>query len=175
MLTARSAHGIHCTLSKCLLHDSYTPNITYEIFHQLHTKNLILSKLTNWRQEEKGTAEDEMIGWHHLLNGHMFEPGPCFCDGQRSLACCNSWGRKESNMTERLNWTGLNILNMGFPGGSVVKNLPAKAGDAVDMGSIPGSGRAPEEGHGNPLQYSWVENPMDRGAWQATVNGFAKE
>ena len=56
----------------------------------------------------------------------------------------------------------------------MVKNLPAKAGDAVDMGSIPGSGRAPEEGHGNPLQYSCLENPMDRGAWRATVHGVTK-
>ena len=53
----------------------------------------------------------------------------------------------------------------GFPGGSVVKNLPANAGDARDMGSIPRSGRAPERGNGNPLQYSCLENPVDRGAW----------
>ena len=52
----------------------------------------------------------------------------------------------------------------------VVKNLPANAGDLRDMGSIPGLGRSPGEGHGNPLQYSCLENPMDRGAWQATVH-----
>ena len=61
---------------------------------------------------------------------------------------------------------------MGFPGGSVVKNLPANAGD---MGLIPGSGRSPGEGNGNPLQYSCLENPMDRGAWWATVHGVTKE
>ena len=60
---------------------------------------------------------------------------------------------------------------MGFPGSSVVKNLPANSGD---MGSIPGLGRSPGEGNGNPLQYSLLENPMDRGAWQATVCGVAK-
>ena len=60
---------------------------------------------------------------------------------------------------------------MGLPGGSVVKNLPANAGDA---GSIPGSGRSSGGGHGNALQYSCLENPMDRGAWQA-VHGVAKE
>ena len=60
----------------------------------------------------------------------------------------------------------------GFPGGSVGKNPPANAGDA---GSIPGLGRLPEEGNGNPLQYSGLENPMDRGAWQATVHEAAKE
>ena len=53
---------------------------------------------------------------------------------------------------------------MGFPGVSVVKNLPANAGD---MGSIPGSGKSPEEGNGNPLQYSCQGNPMDRGVWWA--------
>ena len=57
---------------------------------------------------------------------------------------------------------------MSFPGGSVVKNLPA---NAVDEGSIPGSGRSPGEGNGNPLQYSCLENPMDGGAWWATVRG----
>ena len=51
----------------------------------------------------------------------------------------------------------------------VVKNPPANAGDSRDTGSIPGSGRSPGEGNGNPLQYSCLENPMDRGAWQATV------
>ena len=49
---------------------------------------------------------------------------------------------------------------MGFPGGAVVKNLPASAGDIKDTGSIPGSGRSPGEGHGNPLQYSCLENPQ---------------
>ena len=50
----------------------------------------------------------------------------------------------------------------------VVKNQPANAGDAIDVGSIPGSGRSPGEGSGNPHQYSCLENPMDRGVWQAT-------
>ena len=59
-----------------------------------------------------------------------------------------------------------------FPGGSVVKNPPDNAGDP---GSIPGWGSSPGEGNGNPLQYSCLENPMDRGAWQATVHGVAEE
>ena len=59
----------------------------------------------------------------------------------------------------------------GFPGGSAVKNLPANAGDVV---LIPGSGRFPRGGNDNPLQYSSLENPMDRGVWQATVLGVAK-
>ena len=56
----------------------------------------------------------------------------------------------------------------------IVKNLPANAGDTGDTGSIPGLGRSPGEGHGNPLQYSYLETPMDRGAWQATVDGVEK-
>ena len=56
----------------------------------------------------------------------------------------------------------------------MVKNLPATAGAAGDMGSIPGSGRSPREGNGNPLQYSCLRNPMDRGAWWATVHEVAK-
>ena len=56
----------------------------------------------------------------------------------------------------------------------VVKNLPAKAVDVRDTGGIPGSGRSPGGGHGNPLQYSCLENPIYRGAWQATVHRFAE-
>ena len=56
----------------------------------------------------------------------------------------------------------------------VVKNLPATAGDIRDVGSIPGSGRSPRGGHGNPLQYSCLENPMARGAWWATVHRVVK-
>ena len=56
----------------------------------------------------------------------------------------------------------------------VVKNLPANAGDTRDVGFIPGSARSPGRGNGNPLQYSCLENPMDRGAWWATVHGVAK-
>ena len=55
----------------------------------------------------------------------------------------------------------------------MIKNLPANAGEIRDAGSIPGLGRSPGRGHGNPLQYSCLENPMDRGAWRATVHGFA--
>ena len=56
----------------------------------------------------------------------------------------------------------------------MVKNLPANARDARDMGLIPGLGRSPGEGNGNPLQYSCLENPMNRGAWRATVHGVAE-
>ena len=58
----------------------------------------------DWRREEKGTTEDEMIGWHHWLNGHEFEQASGVGDGQGGLACCSPWGRKEMDTTERLNW-----------------------------------------------------------------------
>ena len=59
----------------------------------------------------------------------------------------------------------------GFPGGSMVKNPPSNAGEAGNVGLIPGLGRSPGGGHGNPLQYSCLENPMDREAWWAIVHG----
>ena len=62
----------------------------------------------DWRWEEKGTTEDEMARWHHHLNGHEFEWTPGVGGGQGGLACCNSWGHKESDTTEWLNWTELN-------------------------------------------------------------------
>ena len=54
----------------------------------------------DWGQEEKGTTDDEMAGWHHQLNGHEFELALGVGDGQGSLVCCSSWGRRESDMTE---------------------------------------------------------------------------
>ena len=57
----------------------------------------------DWRQEEKGMTENEMVGWHHRLNGHEFEQAPGDGEGQGSLACCSPRGGKESNMTEWLN------------------------------------------------------------------------
>ena len=64
----------------------------------------------DWRQEEKGMTEDEMVGWHHWLNGHGFGWTLGVGDGQGCLACCGSRGGKESDMTEWLNWTELKIL-----------------------------------------------------------------
>jgi len=61
----------------------------------------------DWGREEKGMTEDEMVVWHHRLNGHGFGWTPGVGDGQGGLACCDSWGRKESDTTEWLNWTEL--------------------------------------------------------------------
>jgi len=62
----------------------------------------------DWRWEEKGMTEDEMAGWRHWLDGHEFVQAPGVGDGQGSLACCNPWGHKELDTTERLIWTELN-------------------------------------------------------------------
>ena len=92
----------------------------------------------------------------------VFLPGES--NGQRSLAGYSPWGHTESDTTERLHF-------LFFYHAGEVKTY---AGDIRDAGSIPGSRRSPEA-NGNPLQYSYLENPMDRGAWQATVHGIAKE
>ena len=77
-----------------------------------HAKSWLIGKDSDagrdWRQEEKGTTEDEMARWHHRLDGHEFEWTPGVGGGQRGLVCCGSWGCKESDMTERLKWTELN-------------------------------------------------------------------
>ena len=71
----------------------------------------------DWRQEEKGMTEDEMVGWNHWLSGHDFEP-TLENRGQGSLVCCSPWGHKESDMTERLNWTDLYLGKGVWPQGS---------------------------------------------------------
>ena len=74
-----------------------------------HVKSWLIGKDSeagrDWGQEEKGTTEDEMAGWHHQLNRHEFGWTLGVGDGQGGLACCDSWGRKESDTTEGLNWT----------------------------------------------------------------------
>ena len=72
-----------------------------------HAKSSVIGKnpdaWRDWGQEEKGTTEDEKAGWNHSLDGHEFDRTPRVGDGQGGLACCDSWGRKESDTTERLN------------------------------------------------------------------------
>ena len=70
----------------------------------------------DWGQEEKGTTEDEMAGWHHRLDGHELEWTPGVGNGQGGLVCCDSWGRKELDTTEWLNWTELKLCKRGFSG-----------------------------------------------------------
>ena len=75
--------------------------ILYCLHHQESSNKL-------WYINTKGTTEDEMVGWHHQLDGHAFEQAPGIGDGQGSPACCSPWGCQESDTTERLNWTQLN-------------------------------------------------------------------
>ena len=89
----------------------------------------------------------------------------------QSMVSWSPWGHKESDTTE---WLTHTVLEQGFLGGTRGKNLPANAGNIRDMGSIPGLGRSPREGHGNPLQYSCLENPQNRGTWWTTVHRIAK-
>jgi len=78
-----------------------------------HAKSWLIGKNSDagrdWGQEEKGMTEDEMAGWQHWLNGPESGWAPGVGDGQGGLACCDSWGRKESDTTERLNWTELKV------------------------------------------------------------------
>ena len=130
-----------------------------------HAKSWLIGKDPDagrdWGQEEKGTTEDEVAGWHHRLDGHESEWTLGVGDGQGGLACCDSWGRKESDTTEQLNWTEL-IVWKGLPRWLSGEESTCQAGDT---GSISGLGRSPGKGNGIPLQYSCLENPMDRGVW----------
>ena len=75
----------------------------------------------DWGQEEKGTTEDEMVGWHQWLNGHGFGWTLGVGDGQGGLACCGSWGRKESDTTEQLNWTEFTLIHgTNIPGSCAI-------------------------------------------------------
>ena len=78
--------------------------------------------------------------------------------------------REEELVVTHFSNNGLHVINIGFPGTLDGKESACSAGD---MGLIPGSGRSPGGGYGNPLQYSWLENPMIGGAWQATVHRIA--
>ena len=87
-----------------------------------HAKSWLIGKDPDagkdWGREEKGTTEDEMVGWHHRLNGHVFGWTLGVGDGQGGLACCSSWGRKMSDTTEQLNWTELNwipVVSLDLP------------------------------------------------------------
>ena len=71
---------------------------------------------------EKGTTEDEMVGWHHQFSGHEFEQALGVADGQGSLVCCSPWGRKESDKTERLNF----FLRMAFSTNLFARKLPER-------------------------------------------------
>ena len=127
----------------------------------------------DWGQEEERMTEGEMAGWHHWLDGCESEWTPGHVDGQGGQVCCDSWGRKELDTTERLNWTELKDASASQVV-LVVKKLPANARDVWDAGLIPRLGRFPEGWHSNPLQYSYLENPMDREAWWPMAHRVAE-
>ena len=100
-----------------------------------HVKSWLTGKDSDagrdWGQEEKETTEGEMAGWHHWLNGRESERTPGVGDGQGGLACCDSWGHKESDTTERLNWTDvgniryITLLNENILVGLGERGIPA--------------------------------------------------
>ena len=108
-----------------------------------HAKSWLFGKDSDagrdWVQEEKGMTEDEMAGWHHWLDGRESEWTPGVGDGQGGLMCCDSWGRKESDTTEQLNWTE-HILLMGLSFTSGYRNdrvYPFKVGRYLTIFSKP--------------------------------------
>ena len=131
----------------------------------------------DWRQKEKRAAEYEIVGWHHQLHGHELGQTLGGSEGQGGLVCCSPWGCKELDMTERLdnnNWLLNAQLFAELPQWLSSKEFTCSVEVAGDTGSIPGSGRSPGAGHGNPLQYSCLESPLNRGAWRATVHRATK-
>ena len=110
--TARFNQSILKKISPGCSLEGLTLKLKLQYFGHLMRKSWLIGKDSDagrdWGQEEKGTTEDEMAGWLHWLDGHEFEWTPGVGDGQGGLACCDSWGRKESDTTEWLNWTELN-------------------------------------------------------------------
>ena len=111
-----------------------------------------------------------LSGLHAVIISKYTQIKSC-CSPETSLRY--NWHNTVSSLQRLLGIqiTSIFLITRGFPGGTVVKNLPADAGDS---GLIPDSGRFSGGGNGNPLQYTWVENSMDKGAWQATAHGAAK-
>ena len=148
----------------------------------------------NGGQEEKGATEDEMVGWHHQLNGHELEQTQGDSEGQGSLVCCSPWDCKESHETWRpttaviyFSCAGSWLLGGLVPRcgaqasprsglsccGARPRLLRCACGIFLDLGLVPSPALTGER-NGNTLQYSCPENPMDRGAWRATARGVAK-
>ena len=96
----------------------------------------------DWGQEEKGMPEDEMAGWYHRLSGHEFGWTPGVDDGQGGLACCNSWGHEESDMSELLNWTELNVPP--FQGTSLLPLLSLSKCSPCCQTQLPSKGLTPK-------------------------------
>ena len=131
-------------------------------------KTVMLGKIEGRRRRGQ---EDEMVWCHHWFDGLEFEQAPAVGDGQGSLVCCSPWGCKQLNTTEQLR---NNTMLSGLPRWLSDKEPTCQCRDAEDLGLIPGSERYPGLGNGNPLQYPYWKNPMDRGALCATVHRVTK-
>ena len=133
-----------------------------------------------WRWKEKGTTEDEMVGWHHWLNGHMFEQAPGVGDGQGRLVCYSPWGRKESDTTEWLNWTD-DTTNLDASWEHAAGHW-ACLGEGTGIRKAPGSCRSQASPFCNSGERKcWPpptsvarQAPKDRGAWRATIHRVAQ-
>ena len=129
-------------------------------------------------KEGEGSTVAPTKGWAGRLTvtgGPLLTNGCLLGGGSPGVAPCgtNRW-RSGSSCLHRPYYTLSRKVRQGFPGGAVVKGLPANARGRQDLGLIPGLGRSPGGGNGNPPQYSCLEKPMDRGAWWATVHGVEK-
>ena len=120
--TGRSNQSILTEISPKYSLEGLMLKLKFQYFGHLMERSDSLEKThaeNDWTQEEKGTTEDELVRWHHQLNGLNLEQALGFGDGQGSLVCCSPWGQKESDRTEQLNWTRLHMP--GFP---VLPHLP---------------------------------------------------
>ena len=111
-LDSKAIHPVHPKENQCwILIGRTDAEAETPVLWPPHAKSWLIGKDPDagrdWGQKEKGTTEDEIAGWHHRLDGHESEWTPGVGDGQGGLACCDSWGLKESDTTERLNWTEL--------------------------------------------------------------------
>ena len=113
-LDCKEIHAVHSTGDQSWVFFGRNDGIAETpVLWKPHAKSWLIGKDCDagrdWGQEEKGLTEDDMAGWHHWLDGREFEWTPGVGDGQGGLACCNSLGLKESDTTERLNWTELKV------------------------------------------------------------------
>ena len=141
------------------------------IFWPLDVKNWLIGKdpdaEKDWRQEKTRMREDEMVGWHHWLNGHEFEHSLGVCDGQGSLVCCSPWGCKELDKTEQLNWTELSRCTSD-------KEPIYQCRRHKVVGSIPESRRSPGGGHSNPLSILASRIPWTEESGGLQSRGFQR-
>ena len=144
-------------------------------------KELTIEKDPHAGKDECRTTEDEMVGWHHRLNGHEFEQAPGVGDGQGGLVCHSPWGRKELDMTEWLNWTDtfkVSVYQLISLSASqivpVVRNMPAKAGGCKRHGFHPWVGKIPWRRKWQATPVFLPEEYHGQRSWMGEVHRVAK-